>query len=300
MKQRKTVNRLLISILILVLIACGIYWFKSQDLAIGNPDSATETGDPDSAKKLVVTNLSVGKADSAMLQYDGITGIIDTGSDYTFGIIDDWLKKHGISILDYMILTHYDQDHIGGAIKLLRTYDVKKIYLPDYISSKKYYDDLMAAISGRENVFYISESSIIQYDDLSIEIIPADDPTPLLSDDNNMDNNLSLLCMVSLERNRLLFTGDIEKDRIEQMLDSGRDFKADWIKLPHHGEYQKKQKKLLKKVDPSYSVISTSKEQPPDEELLELLKERQIKSFDTMTSNIVTVCDGQTISVSNE
>ena len=108
---------------------------------------------------------------------------------------------------------------------------------------------------------------------------------------------MSLLCRMTLGQKRLLFTGDIEKDRIAQLLDSDEELSADWIKTPHHGEYQKIQKKLFKKVAPEYAVISTSHEMAPDEKLTDCLDEYHIRYFTTMDNDVTTTCDGLTINV---
>lgn len=253
------------------------------------------------AQKLVVTNLDVGKADSAVIEYGDTVGLIDTGTADAFGTIDSFLNENGITEIDYMILTHYDKDHIGSATEIMDSYDVVNIYLPDYESEKKLYEPLMDAVKDRDDVFFVSDPLSLSYDELKIEILPAEDPEELMDIGEKIDNNMSLVCMMTYGRNDLLFTGDVEKERIKQMVKSAEDgeevLDCDWIKIPHHGKYQKKEKDLIEAATPAYSVISTSKEEPPAEELLELLKEENVKNFDTSDGNVVTVCDGAAISV---
>ncbi len=251
--------------------------------------------------ELTVTDLDVGKADAAVIIYGDITGIIDTGTVEAYPIIDAYLKANHISDIDYMILTHYDKDHIGSAALILEKYRVGDIYMPDYVSEKAYYPVLMEAVKGREGVNFVDERNTVTYGDIKLDLIPADDPGELLEKENTMDNNMSLVCMLTYGENDLLFTGDIEKARIKQMVEhlesdeEGLD--ADWIKIPHHGKYQKAEKDLLELTTPQYSVISTSSEQPPDQKLLDLLEEENIENHDTTRSNVVTICDGEKIKV---
>lgn len=251
----------------------------------------------DTADTLTVTNLDVGKADCAVLLYMDHTGIIDAGTEEAYPVIDSFLKDHHVEKIDYMILTHYDRDHIGSAVSLIDDYDIGKIYIPDYVSEKKYYPELMDRIKTLKNVTLVNTEVSDSYDGLYLDIIPADNPEKLTEDEEDYDNNMSLLCMLTLGSRKLFFTGDIEKDRIAEVLDSPLDIDADWIKLPHHGSHEKKMKKFLKRVSPEYSVISTSEEEPPDEELLAILDELRIKNFDTVKENVVTECDGHYIKV---
>lgn len=267
----------LIAILLYIL-----FWGKSSRDAYGT---------------LTVTNLDVGKADCAVLMYMDHTGIIDAGTEEAYPVIDSFLKDHHVEKIDYMILTHYDRDHIGSAVSLIDDYDIGKIYIPDYVSGKRYYQELMDRVKSLENVTFVNTEVSDSFDGLYLDIIPASYPEKLTEDEEDYDNNMSLLCMVKLGSKKLFFTGDIEKDRIAEVLNSPLDIDADWIKLPHHGTHEKKMKKFLKRVSPGYSVISTSAEEPPEEELLLLLDELRIKNYDTVKENVVTECDGHYIKV---
>ena len=249
---------------------------------------------------LVITNLDVGKADCAVLQYKNTAGIIDTATEDAFDTIDAFLKENNISSFDYMILTHYDRDHIGSAVKILDEYEVGRVFIPDYISEKKYYEGLMEELEGRDGVIRVTGSEeSFELDGLYIDVIPAADPEAFSQEDSDYDNNMSLLTMVTYDRNKFLFTGDIEKGRIAQIVDGEEDVEADWIKLPHHGSYEKRINALLKRVSPVYSVISPSEDHPPDEKLLEVINKRSIINYNTFDGNVVTVCDGRKITVKN-
>ncbi len=288
--DRSGINRNIIRNTLLVIAAAGIiglfvFIFLPERRPAGTADTLT------------VTNLDVGKADCAVLMYMDHTGIIDAGTEEAYPVIDSFLKDHHVEKIDYMILTHYDRDHIGSAVSLIDDYDIGKIYIPDYVSEKKHYRELMDRVEGLENVTLVNTEVSDSFDGLYLDIIPAAFPEKLTEDEEDYDNNMSLLCMMRLGSKKLFFTGDIEKDRIAEILDSSLDIDADWIKLPHHGTHEKKMKKFLKRVSPEYSVISTSEEEPPEEELLSLLDELRIKNFDTVKENVVTECDGHYIKV---
>ena len=212
---------------------------------------------------------------------------------------DGWLRENGIDSLDYMILSHFDKDHIGSAVMILQNYPVAAVYYPDYVSTKKGYEPLMEELAtekdGRKAVAVATPMSI-KFDDLEIELMPPDDAETLLASDKP-DNNMSLMCRYDLGSKKLFFTGDIEEARLEQLVNGSDDLGADWIKLPHHGGYEKHEKSFLKRVSASYGVISTNEERPSDERLIEYLDKKKIKYFITMNGDVMTVCDGKHISM---
>lgn len=134
--------------------------------------------------------------------------------------------------------------------------------------------------------------------DMTIRLIPPKEPEALQADPDKMDNNMSLMCMVTLKNRRFLFTGDIEESRISQILDRKEDVRADWLKVPYHGAYLSNSMEFLTAVSPQYAVISTGNERPADARLLLDLSALNIQNDTTMAGSIVTVCDGESITVS--
>ena len=283
----KKISRLIFTFItaaVLIAVICLIHYHPQRP--------ADDTG------IFTITNLDVGKADAAVIRYKGKSCIIDTGTYDSYEEITSYLKKNGISKIDYMILTHYDKDHIGSAVRLMDNYPVDTVYLPDYESDKDLYPPLMEYISQKDNTVFINETTAFDIADAKAELLPAKDPAELLADDKNYDNDMSLVCMISLEGFRFLFTGDIENARMKQMLDSSYDLSCDWIKIPHHGKYDKKIKAILKKASPEYAVLSTSYDEPPEDKLIEALNDNSIQTFCTMNGSVTTTCDGREIKIS--
>ncbi|MBO5551259.1 MAG: MBL fold metallo-hydrolase [Lachnospiraceae bacterium] len=247
-------------------------------------------------EELIITNLDVGKADSAVITLGGRTGIIDTGTDEAYETIDSFLKNNNISGIDFLLITHYDRDHIGSAVELIENYPIDKILLPDYVSEKELYSPLMDCIADMDGVQFVDRKLSFDFGKAAVTVYPADDPGPLLENEKNRDNDMSLVSMLSYGSCRMLFTGDIENDRIKQMLDAGHDLSCDWIKIPHHGNYDKKDKALIKACSPVYAVVSTSPD-VLDEKLTELIEDSGLKAYYTIYGNVTTVCSGSGIKV---
>ncbi|MDO4555742.1 MAG: MBL fold metallo-hydrolase, partial [Lachnospiraceae bacterium] len=63
---------------------------------------------------LTVTILKVGKADAIMIQTEDKVMMIDTGEEDDKDKLAIFLKQENISKVDYLIITHFDKDHVGG------------------------------------------------------------------------------------------------------------------------------------------------------------------------------------------
>lgn len=61
-------------------------------------------------------------------------GLIDTGNSNN-AAAKDFLNKHGVTKLDFMILTHMHRDHIGNAVWILKNYKVRRLYLKQFDST---------------------------------------------------------------------------------------------------------------------------------------------------------------------
>ena len=76
--------------------------------------------------------LDVGKADCMVLRTENSTVVIDCGEKGDGKQILSLLAENEIETVDYLIITHYDKDHVGGAAKLINTIEVKNVLAPDY------------------------------------------------------------------------------------------------------------------------------------------------------------------------
>lgn len=292
--DRKISKPLKIAILLAVFIALSAAVF----LLVRNHSSGPASQFVPNGDTLVITNLDVGKADAAIVCYNHSTGMVDTGLEEDYELIDKWLSDNGKTSIDYMILTHFDKDHIGSAVKILQKYPVEYVYYPDYVSTKKYYGPLMEELGkqteGRTAVA-VADPMSFTIDDLEVELFPADDPQEIISQGNKIDNNMSLMCRLSFGTRKFLFTGDIEKERLYQLIQDRTDHSADWMTFPHHGAYDKYEKDFLKKVAPEYGIISTGEDHLPDDSLIRYLDKKKIRYLITYNGNITTTCDGRDV-----
>lgn len=290
--EKKRIIAVGILLAALVAVWLGIRQFAGSD-EIKNP-------------ALTITALPVGKADALILKTDDWAAMIDTGEERDGSYIRETLEAADIDHLNLLLITHFDKDHVGSAEEILESVGADQVLMPDYEGTRPEYAAFLSAlevhpetevqrITGTETL-EIPAGSV----NTSLTIYAADDPAEIQNTDGEYDNDMSLVAKVICGEKQFLFTGDIEKTRIAQMLDSGEDWKADWIKMPHHGRYQKKVEKLLEAVNPFYAVICDGEDQLAEEETLDALKKRQIKEWETADGTVVTVTNGKKIEIRQE
>lgn len=95
---------------------------------------------------LNILYFDVGQADSTLITVNDYTMLIDTGNESDGAYIADFLKAQNIGRIDYLIVTHFDEDHVGGAYKIIENLDIGIIYTPNSIQESKAYSNIMEAV----------------------------------------------------------------------------------------------------------------------------------------------------------
>ncbi len=241
---------------------------------------------------LSCTFLKVGKADAIVLESGGRAMVIDTGEEDDGQELVDFLKNRNISLVDVLIITHYDKDHVGGADTLIANIPVARVLIPDYPGSSTEYMDFMAAAKNASiEPEAVNTPLSFPFGDALVKVDPPKSyeiPEGAIE----YDNNFSLLATVTHGSNRLLFTGDIEKERINELVSEAQLPECSFIKFPHHGIYNTAQEDLLKLIKPRYSVICSSDKHPAEKKTLELLKKYGVDVLETRHGKITLISDG--------
>ena len=246
-----------------------------------------------SLESLTCTFLKVGEADAMVLQTNGHTMVIDAGEEDDGQELVDFLKNKSIKLVDVLIITHYDKDHVGGADTLLANIPVVRVLVPDYEGIGTEYTDFMKALADTGvTPERISDPLTFQFGEA---IVSVDPPLSYEISDGAVeyDNNFSLVTTVTHGINRLYFTGDIEKDRIREILSGGDLSECGFLKVPHHGIYNTALEDLIRKLKPKYAVVCSSDKHPAENETLELLKRYGADALETRHGNITLISDGQ-------
>lgn len=272
-----------IKIMLAVILAVGALFSCGKKKAESKTDN-----------ELTVTFFDVGKADSILLRTDNSTVIIDCGEKGDGKEIVSTLEEQGVDTVDYLIITHYDKDHIGGAAKVIKSLDVKNVLAPDYNEESeetdKYYK--AAAEKGIEPKLLTGDIEFT-LDGVSYTVnAPKKD---FYGDEN--DNDFSLVTKAVHGGNTLLFTGDATEQRLDEIMDIG---KCTLLKLPYHGRKIGNLNEFLNAVSPQNIVVCTSKGEFASK-VQNLLLESGIPTYSTcFNGKITAVSDGEHIKITTE
>lgn len=263
---------LLILLTLSVLVSCG--------------EQPTDTKSSDDFEFIC---LDTGKSDCMLLFLDGMTFMIDTADadDYDSTIRNQLLS---VGVIDYLIITHYDEDHIGSAGKVIRNHEIKRIIAPSYDkSSSEYIDFSSAAIARGITIEKIADKLTITTEKGSeIVIYPP-------AKDYGDDNNNSLITAVYADGVSMLLMGDAEKARVTDFNVTTYEH-FDIVKLPHHGDYFKSLKTFLANSEPSVCIATLENRIDADEDLEKTTKKYGAKLYYSCDGEVrITLKDGKII-----
>lgn len=204
--------------------------------------------------ELAVYFLDVDQSDCSILMNSGQVLMIDTGTPDQITKIREALQSLGISKIDYLIITHQHDDHMGGAADIIKNYEVSNIIMPKLskvnMVTTKAYENLLNTIKERQVHAIAAEPNLTFYLGNAECTVLAP-----LSQDENL-NNMSAVTKVTFGSTSFIFQGDAEKKVETALLSNGADVSADVIKVGHHGSKTSSSKKYIEAVSPKVAIIS--------------------------------------------
>ncbi len=290
MSQFSTRKGIFLTMLVTVTAVMLLYLTVPGAIALGGfAEAAVET--------LTVKVLRVGKADAIILTCGGETMVIDAGEEEDGEEVAENLKEMGIGTVDVLVITHYDKDHVGGAVTLTEEFDIGRVLVPDYTGDSAQYLAFMAALEAKGiTAERLTEAVTLALGDAAVTVEPPEDYEPAENAEET-DNDFSLVTTVVHGSMRLVFAGDIEKERITEYLASGSAADCDFLKVPHHGTWNAATDDLLEALMPEYAVICDSDKNPADEKTLLALEAVNAQTYETRNGDITVVSSGTDLEV---
>ncbi|WP_461813114.1 ComEC/Rec2 family competence protein [Faecalimonas sp.] len=249
----------------------------------------------DTSSDLKVHFMNTGQSESILIQSCGKTLLIDGGTNFTGGKVVEYLRRKGITYLDYVVGTHGHEDHIGGIDAILYNFRVGELFLPRQEYNTHSYKDVLEIAKAKQIPITVPEwkEKRILGDAKIVFLSP--EPNKIYEDIN--DSSLAL--RVSNRKHSFLFCGDISKKMEKRILKTGVYLKSDVLKLNHHGSNNANSMKFLKKVSPQYAVVCCAKGNAfghPHKSVLKRLEKRKIRLFRTdEQGEILFTSDGKTL-----
>lgn len=285
-----------------LLFAVLILFFAERFGLIPNPVGYDKEWSQLEENGVVIHYLDVGQAHSALLVSGDEAMMIDAGNRDDKEYIDEYLNQAGITELKYLVLTHPHEDHIGSAPMLIREYQVETLMIPkisiDQCETAIYADTLAAADEKDCLIDYPKLGESYELGNCVFTILYPGEQTPI--DVDNLNEN-SIGLMVQYGDNHFLFYGDGEINCETSMLESGYDLAADVLLVAHHGSSTSSDKKILRKINPEYAIISCEKDNTygfPHKETMEKLNNIGAKILRTdEIGTIVVASDGKEVQI---
>lgn len=240
-------------LLMVLLVSLALLSGCSKNSSQAANSGVLSQADPQKTRVIV---FDIGQGDSMLIQTNGKNILVDASKIDTRKELLAKLDKYHVKSLDLVISTHAHEDHIGGMDAVLDNIPVKEIYDPGAPSTSKLFLNYLKKIKEKKIKFTVPQagSKVVLGPDTYLEFYTPLDKKHLVKEGAN---NTSLVFKLIDSKFSMLFTGDIEKE-VENILvqQYGSSLKSDVLKSPHHGSSTSSTQKFLDKVQAKDVVIS--------------------------------------------
>ncbi len=195
--------------------------------------------------------LDVGQGDSTLVTYGGDSVLVDAGPTSSGATAAEYIKLYAPKV-DYFIITHPHEDHMGGAVEILEYVNVEYLVMSETVSDEAFYSKTVQCAErlGVE-IIYLEGAATYTIGDITVEI--ADN----YGFQAENENDESLFVRITAGGTSCLITGDAEEAAEEYALAHyGEEFlDCDIMKAGHHGSASSNSEALLRAVSPRVVVI---------------------------------------------
>lgn len=196
--------------------------------------------------------IDVGQGDSILVVCNGEAMLIDGGNNDAEDIVPDYLRRQGVTHLNYIVATHPHADHIGGLDAVARAVSADTVYTScvDY-DTKSFRDFLTDVTAGGGEVLFPDPDSTFDLGGATVTVLG-----PRTYNVPESWNNASIVLRLVYGGTSFLFTGDMEQAEETELLEAGCDVSCDVLKVGHHGSSTSSGYRLLYEAAPTAAVIS--------------------------------------------
>ena len=259
--------------------------------------------------EMQVTVLDVGQGDGIHVRASSLNCLIDGGSSDVSSVgvyrLEPYFLSQGIDTLDYVFVTHGDEDHVSGIQEMLENQlfgiRITSLVLPP----QEYHDEKLTGLARTASrdgtrILVMQPGDEITSDGNGEKLVLA-----CIGPGGDLGvepgNETSLVLDLSYGDFDMLFTGDVEGEGEQNLIDSGVLKEYDVLKAAHHGSKNSGTKEFLGLTKPSYAVISAGVDNRyghPHAETIRRLQEAGCRVCSTQDNGAITIrTDGKTMKI---
>ncbi len=238
--------------------------------------------------------IDVGQGDSTMIINETGVVVIDAGPQDHADSTEKYIKSYTDTI-DYLILTHPHEDHIGGADELFDSIEVKNVILSDAYTDTLTFTKLLDKIDeSGANVIEAKAGDSYNAGEIKLTILSP------ISEFKDL-NDYSVVTKVEFGDTAAIITGDVEHHSEKIMVEEygALKLRADIYQVGHHGSSTSNHDSFIDAVSPEFAVIQSEEGNSyghPHWETIEKLEDRDITYFRTdKMGHVVFVSDGKEV-----
>lgn len=274
-KQKK---QLIEAILVIIITIISIYFNNEKEVQSTTTQNrkTEQVINTSAADNLKVHFIDVGQADSILIEQNNEYMLIDAGNNEDGPLLVNYFNNLGITSFKYVFGTHAHEDHIGGLDEIIENFTIENFYMPEVITTTKTFEDVLDALEAKQVAFQTPKiNDELTLKDSKIKVLS------ILNDDEDL-NDTSIVLRLKYGTTSFLFTGDASSTIEKNILN--KEIQSDVLKLGHHGSRYSTSKEFLKKVSPTYAIISVGKNNSynhPHSEVFKRLNEQNVKIYRT-------------------
>ena len=187
--------------------------------------------------------------------------------------------------IDYIVISHFDTDHVKGLFYIIQKMKIKNIIISKQPEKSQNFEELINIIKNKNvNLIVVNAGDKIKIEkNLYFDILWPDSKTFI--PENTLNNN-SIVCKLVYKNFSCLFTGDIEEIAEKQILQKYKNnlkvLNSTILKVAHHGSKTSTTQELLEKVNPKVALIGVGKDNKfghPNDEVLKRLQNLRNKNI---------------------
>lgn len=234
-------------------------------------------------KSLKIYFVDVGQGDCTFIVTPcNKTVLIDGGGSITdnFDVgkktLIPYLLDRGYTTIDYIMISHFDQDHVGGILSVLEELKVKNVIIGQQFDDSENLRKFLEIINEKNIKVNVVEAGNRIYIEKNLYFDVLWPGSNQEISENSINNN-ALVCKLNYKNFTMLFTGDIEEEA-EKVLVSKYDgmdiLKSTVLKVAHHGSKSSSTEEFLNLVQPKIALIGVGENNlygHPNPEVLTML-----------------------------